>query len=259
MAEKSGAGFYRLSVLGSATEYFLLEYRYSTGYDSSLPGGGIVIWHIDDTIGGGGASHSDFSCDGCNNLSLDPAHPRVLLVQADKGTIGSHLPANTGDAGDPFSKPGDLFTSPQSDSYSGIISNITISGFSGYWTPAMKADITMMNSATTLALKEIKAFPNPAKGSAVKSVIRFTLSRPLSSGSISIYNAAGELVFTDNFGQKNLNMQESTKTGVWIYEYPWNLSNNSGRKAGSGIYIYSLLIESPDNSVTATGKIAVVR
>ncbi|KAF2801772.1 M6 metalloprotease [Mytilinidion resinicola] len=51
----------------ASKEYFLVENRQQAGFDTSLPGGGLLIWHIDD--------------EKTNNS--DPAHYKVALMQAD--------------------------------------------------------------------------------------------------------------------------------------------------------------------------------
>jgi M6 family metalloprotease-like protein len=40
--------FYRFAKPGTAREYFLIEARYKTNHDNSLPGSGVAVWHIDE-------------------------------------------------------------------------------------------------------------------------------------------------------------------------------------------------------------------
>jgi immune inhibitor A len=65
------------------SEYFLIENRQRTGYDADLPGGGLLVWHIDDAQP--------------DNTNED--HYKVGLVQAD-GHRDLELNHNRGDAGD---------------------------------------------------------------------------------------------------------------------------------------------------------------
>jgi immune inhibitor A len=60
-------------------EYFLVENRQRTGFDSYLPGDGLLIWHVDQNAGGGGHPNDNQWCPG------DPPHLhyRVALEQAD--------------------------------------------------------------------------------------------------------------------------------------------------------------------------------
>ena len=60
-----------------AQEYFLIENRFSTGYDAGLTGligsfGGLAVWHIDDAVG----------TPGRNDDNADAAHRRVDMVAA---------------------------------------------------------------------------------------------------------------------------------------------------------------------------------
>ena len=72
----------------SETEYWLLEYRSNMAgdYDGSLPGSGVLIWHIDERPGLGTSNES---------------HPLVKLIQAD-GNDDLANAYNRGDAGDYF-------------------------------------------------------------------------------------------------------------------------------------------------------------
>jgi immune inhibitor A len=103
---------------GSASEYFLVENRQRTRFDASLPGDGLLIWHIDESV--------------ANNR--DENHYRVALMQAD-GQRHLETNANRGDAGDPF--PGSAnatsftgTTTPNSKSYAGVDTCVAVTGIS---------------------------------------------------------------------------------------------------------------------------------
>ncbi|MBF0126794.1 MAG: M6 family metalloprotease domain-containing protein [Magnetococcales bacterium] len=66
-------------------EYFLLENRRKKGFDAYLPGEGLLIYHVDDSIG----------------FNTDESHPKVALMQAD-GRMDLETGANRGDDGDVF-------------------------------------------------------------------------------------------------------------------------------------------------------------
>ena len=70
-------------------EYFLLENRQKSGRDSSLPGHGLAVWHIDNT----------------QSTNSNPLAYKVALVQAD-GRRDLELLKNSGDPSDLF--PGSL-------------------------------------------------------------------------------------------------------------------------------------------------------
>ncbi|HKP05468.1 MAG TPA: M6 family metalloprotease domain-containing protein [Chthoniobacterales bacterium] len=99
----------------SGSEYFLVENRERTGFDASLPGGGLLIWHIDDSQGG----------------NTDENHYKVALIQADAKKDLEHN-VNRGDAGDPY--PGTAnntnfsnTSTPNSKSYSGQDTCVAVS------------------------------------------------------------------------------------------------------------------------------------
>ena len=102
-------------------EYFLVENRQRTGYDRHIPGDGLLIWHIDDSV----------------STNSDENHPKVALEQADNlNQLGSG--ANRGDAGDayPGSSNNRAFndtSTPNSKSYGGVntcvaVENVSASG-----------------------------------------------------------------------------------------------------------------------------------
>jgi M6 family metalloprotease-like protein len=98
---------------GSGTgEYFLVENRQRTGYDASLPGSGVVVWHIDESRG---------------NNANDVAR-LVDIEEADGAMTGR------GDAGDTFRAGGATAftgaTTPNSNLNSGAPSGVSMSGVS---------------------------------------------------------------------------------------------------------------------------------
>ncbi len=110
---------YRLWTKGKVgPEYFLVENRQKVEMDSSLPGSGLAIWHIDETQSG----------------NTNPLSYLVGLVQAD-GKRDLELASNAGDGGDLF--PGTKKTSGVSDTT----------------TPSTKAHD---GSATKVAVSQIK-------------------------------------------------------------------------------------------------------
>jgi immune inhibitor A len=69
----------------SATQYVLLENRQRRGYEKSLPGGGLLVWRVDEAL---------------HNLT-----PRagLFLIEADaNNSLLNPYDKNQGDAGDPF-------------------------------------------------------------------------------------------------------------------------------------------------------------
>jgi immune inhibitor A len=119
---ETGHTVYRLWKNGSTgSEYFMIENRQKTLFDQRLPGEGLLIWHIDESI----------------DTNSDESHPKVLLVQADDKQ-DLEQGNNRGDTGDPY--PGsssnttfNAFSSPDSNSYSGLdtcvsVTEVTISG-----------------------------------------------------------------------------------------------------------------------------------
>lgn len=105
---KTSHSVYRLWKNGTGgQEYFLVENRQKKLYDKKLPGDGLLIWHIDDSI----------------SSNSNEAHPKVKLMQAD-GLGQLEAGTNRGDAGDSY--PGSTnktsftnTTTPNSKSYAG--------------------------------------------------------------------------------------------------------------------------------------------
>ena len=83
---KSARKVYRLWKDGAlGKEYFLLESRQRVLYDRTLPGEGLLVYHVDEGIDG----------------NANENHPFVKLLEAD-GLNHLHDGANRGDTGDPY-------------------------------------------------------------------------------------------------------------------------------------------------------------
>lgn len=100
------------------SEYFLVENRQRTGYDSLLPGDGLLVWHVDE-------AQPDNS---------DENHYMVGLVQAD-GQRDLERGRNRGDAGDTYPGSGNNTaltptSTPSSDSYAGQDTGVSITNIS---------------------------------------------------------------------------------------------------------------------------------
>lgn len=116
---KDGHTVYRLWKNGApSSEYFLIENRQRRLYDRGLPGEGLLIFHVDETIGS----------------NADENRPRVALVQAD-GDRDLERGANRGDSGDPF--PGasnnttfNATSDPNSKSYGGVSTCVRVTDIS---------------------------------------------------------------------------------------------------------------------------------
>ncbi|MFH0882244.1 MAG: M6 family metalloprotease domain-containing protein [bacterium] len=111
---------------GSSQEYFLVENRRKTSYDSTLPGEGLLVYHVDESVYFG------------NDHQWYPGHTAsghylVALEQAD-GLYELEKNGNA-DTSDPY--PGSLnvhtfnqFTTPASKSYAGEATYVALSDFS---------------------------------------------------------------------------------------------------------------------------------
>jgi M6 family metalloprotease-like protein len=95
---------YRLWSEGlTGSEYYLAEYRRKTGFDGTLPGCGLAIWHIDDT----------------RTNNEDETHRWVDLIEADNSENNS--------AGDVWlNKTFDSLSTPAAVSYSSAATMVSI-------------------------------------------------------------------------------------------------------------------------------------
>lgn len=137
-------------------QYFLLENRQQTLFDSGLPGSGLLVWLIDDDVIAGNIGNNTVN----NNIS----GPGVALMEADgKGDLKTYG-GDFGGAGDPF--PGtsgnttfNPYTNPASTPYLGsawlYLKDIAVAGSNASlrfgFAPLTPASLAVShNSATVL-------------------------------------------------------------------------------------------------------------
>ncbi|MFH1070482.1 MAG: M6 family metalloprotease domain-containing protein [Candidatus Glassbacteria bacterium] len=131
---------YRLS------RYFLLENRQKIGFDSGLPGSGLLIYHVDEYQRFGKALF------GWGMGNMDETHKLVDLEEAD-GRNDLDLmknPGNYGDPGDPF--PGssnnttfNSISNPDSRDYEKNITGVEVNNIATVGSKWISADVTVRN------------------------------------------------------------------------------------------------------------------
>lgn len=266
-AELSRTAFVRIPIdvssVGSDKEYFLLEYRRTSGatYDTALPGQGLLIWHIDDSI----ASNETRLAQ--NSINNGTPNRGVDLVEADS----SNPSTNQGDAGDvwPGSSVNTSFTVPKSNAFNGKESGIVVSGISGAGTSGMSFNVTKLGAGSVIevASTRVTSYPNPASPSAVKgaragndtlTTLVLQLARPFKTAVLTIHNLAGELV--RNVPQSEIKLQAGaglpSADEKWVYEYNWNGKNDDGEPVAPGVYLYRYKL---DDSAVRTGRMVIIR
>jgi M6 family metalloprotease-like protein len=134
----------KMATNGATTEYFLMENRQAQGYDQGFQGlitgfgGGLAIWHIDDSI----------SC-ASNSCNANDSHRMVNLEAADGWTGASSRGAKTNLW---YSGNGVSFNStstPNSNLYSGSSSGVSVSGVSASGTVMTATTVAGAGGGTT--------------------------------------------------------------------------------------------------------------
>ena len=217
-------------------EYFLISYHRKIDSDKEIKQEGILIWHIDDSVG----SVDD------NDVNLNSYdHARVILVPAD-GSLSN----GRGDSGDPW-RSGAMFTSPESDAHNGASSGITIYDFSGEGSSSMRISLTYAEMDDTVKIEKSFSYPNPAKGQI--ATIRFMSTKPVAERSIKIFTITGELV--KEIPGDDIKISECPEDYEFVYESQWDMRNRGGEKVASGIYLYLIDAEGKKK----IGKMAIIK
>jgi len=257
--ETSSANIYETPILGNTKEYFLICYSAKSTYNPAEPGEGLLIWHIDEQSIDG-VSYADRVA---NNSVNNYSHYTVNLVSADN-TLPK-TPPTYGSSSEPWPGAKTSFTSPDSNSYSGQTSAITITGIVF---PGGLASFALSNYAqeNILSISKVINYPNPAgpaypvssqKASGTMTTIALNLTRSPQKLSLTIYDLAGEKVRQVAGGSIRFRSDAGGPTGnnKWVYEYDWDGKNDSGAAVADGVYLYRVTADDQ----MKIGKLVVVR
>ncbi len=246
----TGGSIFRLWTSGvGGDEYFLVENRQKVGYDASLPGSGLLIWHIDDAKSSSGND---------NDQEWYPGQPTadhylVALEQAD-GLYQMEHGTNQGDAADAFPGTGSKTTfngatSPNSDGYGTGGSFVAVENISAS-AATMSADLVVgivasvddENNRLPTSFELAQNYPNPFNPS---TNIRFSLEQT-ADVKLAVYNLLGQQVKTLVDGEV---VSGSTTVS-------WDATDDAGNEVASGVYFYQLLV---DEDSEETKKMLLVR
>ncbi len=227
-------------------EYFLIENRQKTGFDSYLPGSGLLVWHVDET-----------KLD--NTQEWWPGEPsadhfKVALKQAD-GVYEMEQSVDLGDASDPF--PGTLaktsfgsVTTPNSNAYDNSSSSVAIQNIHQTGSNII-ADLFVGIAAAvsnesgdgdlphTLTLSQ--NYPNPFNP---QTTINFTVTHA-GQAKLELFNMLGQRVA--------ILLDEYVSPGTTTIT--WNTRDESGKTVASGTYLYRLKI----GNETSSKKMVLIR
>lgn len=221
-------------------EYFMVENRQRLGFDRGLPGSGLLILHVDE-------SQTD------NNTE---AHPLVGILQADH-SAGYALPAGDRGSGEDLWKQSDTgvhsFTVPSSAFYDGVQSGAAIYGISG--------SDSVMTASMMIAPKflgRVYSFPNPVivRTKSDRATIVYTpsdterLAGQYPDFKVRIFNLAGEPVRV---------LDKDDEVNPQHRAAYWDVRNDQGRPATSGMYFYTVEIEQNGVTEQNVGRLTVVR
>ena len=236
---EGGGSIYRLWSSGAmGNEYFLIENRQKTGYDSYLPGSGLLIWHVDETVTGSINPNDDEWYPGYTGSG----HYGVALEQAD-GQFHQEKYINAGDTGDPF--PGTSakttfspMSTPSSMSYAGentyvVVDNISASSsvMTADLQVAFSSDIQESNDDILPERIQISQnYPNPFNPS---TIIRLQTSV---SGRTTV-------VVYDILGRRVVDLLDAYLPVGAVTEIIWDGRDKNGCDVASGIYFYEVTSE----------------
>jgi immune inhibitor A len=196
---------------GGTGEYFLLEYRKQTGFDKSLPGEGLLIWHIDES-----------------RLDNNIASRRLVDLEEADGKEGEAT--YSGD----FWLKGEFSdnTKPNSKLYDGSPSGVIVKEIS-----VSEREVKAFVQAPVRLFTKMFSYPNPfiiPKYQRIK--IKYEpndIGEALKRGEVpvfKIYTLTGRLVRVLN---------EEDREVYWREMYAvWDGKNEAGELVASGVYFY---------------------
>ncbi|MBN2549686.1 MAG: M6 family metalloprotease domain-containing protein [Anaerolineales bacterium] len=177
-AENNAIAYRLQSPQQASTEYFLVENRQQTGYDSYLPANGLLIWHVDEAI-----FQNTTECKQHNNWNCGASHYKVALEQAD-GSLHLENKTNTGDGGDPY---------PGTSSKTSFTSATTPNTSSYYSSSSMLLTVTNISASASSMTADLYVprpplpFPKVSPSNSATNVSTFPTASWMHSSGQSYY------------------------------------------------------------------------
>jgi immune inhibitor A len=225
--------------------FFIVENRQNNGFDTPLPGNGLLIWHIDPRYS---AYHNRVDleeADGCDDLDNGWGYrPDPHYYHHELGDSGDPYPGDSNNTTfDSLSYPASTNSWGQPTHVS--IKNITIAGDTVFCDIIIDPLAVAENQRKVIA-SLLTISPNPCR-SATKirySILdtRYLIQNPI----LNIYDASGRLVKSFN-PESSIQDQESAVM--------WDGTDQSNRQLPSGVYFVNL--KTPDHSITE--KLLLIR
>ena len=225
------AKVYRVWADGSVgNEYYLIENRQKTGYDTYLPGSGLCIWHIDDSKSS-------------NTAEWYPTHTSsgnfwVALEQAD-GLWEMEKNLDQGDGADPFPGTGNVTTfsaatTPNSNAYDGTQTFVTVTNISPSasvmtcdFQVSLVADVKDGDGGVPTDYKTtLHNSPNPFNPA---TTIEFS-NELESPATLAVYDILG----------RRLSTLWNGTLPAGTHQMEWNGVDDHGNRAASGVYLARL-------------------
>jgi immune inhibitor A len=246
---------YRLNSARSG-EYWLLENRQKIGSDAALPGAGLLIWHVDENLGGS----NRYECRSINNYLCNGTltkHFRVALEQAD-GDRDLEYKINQGDTGDPF--PG-----AENNRDFSFTTNPNTSSYYSSNAPAFEVH-NISNSASTMSAEIGAPLPVPAAPTLLSpaSGSKKNDNTPTLAWNPATYATTYQVQIDDSSGFGTPEKNETTASTSYTPSttlpdklYYWRVRGvNADGKAGAWSAVWSLTIDSvlPATPTLATPK-----
>ncbi|MEW6096088.1 MAG: M6 family metalloprotease domain-containing protein [bacterium] len=214
-------------------EYFLVENRQKVGFDSYLPGSGLLIYHVDEKIKNYYYTNSNEWnkhqwYPGLNPLPYN--HYLVAVEQAD-GNWELEKNINRGNSGDTYysNRIFNDYSIPDSKDYYGNSTHIGVANISNSQS-TMTADLLINPSPLPFPL--IIVYPNPLYYSKDKQI---TFAHLPDNSIIKIFTIAGELVTTirgDNVTGNARWQPAGIASGIYLYVIESNLEVIKSGKLG---------------------------
>ncbi len=218
-------------------EYFLVENRERTGYDSYLPGGGLLILHIDEQ----------------KRTNDDDSHPLVGVMQAD-GDLSPVFSLLNGASSDDLWKDDTTGFSnisyPSSYFYDGRPSGVEVSNISPSG-DVMRADLELL----PVFLDRLYTFPNPFVKEEAGDGVFFSYLPCLDEETENMFPDFYVRIF-DIRGRAIRRLSAKEDGDTYLRRIYWDGRNDRGDEIASGLYYY--LMEIPERGEKNRGKLTLV-